>query len=140
MKVLSLDQPYATAVALGLKRFETRSWATKYRGPLAIHATDRKPKPMSDFVGLYLDSHEPLPRGVIVATCQLTACELMTPELIAWALGGQERTLALELELGIWKPGRYAFALSDVARVEPGISAKGRQRIWNFAWPIETHA
>jgi len=29
--VLSLDQPYATLVALGVKRLETRSFQTKYR-------------------------------------------------------------------------------------------------------------
>lgn len=38
MKVLSLTQPYATLIAIGAKRIETRSWATPYRGPLAIHA------------------------------------------------------------------------------------------------------
>ena len=38
MKVLTLTQPWATLVAIGAKRIETRSWATKYRGPLLIHA------------------------------------------------------------------------------------------------------
>lgn len=38
MKVLSLTQPYATLIALGHKRIETRPWSTSYRGPLAIHA------------------------------------------------------------------------------------------------------
>lgn len=38
MKILTLTQPWATLVALGAKHIETRSWATSYRGPLAIHA------------------------------------------------------------------------------------------------------
>jgi hypothetical protein len=38
MKALSLWQPWATLVSIGAKRIETRSWPTKYRGPLAIHA------------------------------------------------------------------------------------------------------
>lgn len=37
-KILTLSQPYASLVALGAKRIETRSWRTSYRGPLAIHA------------------------------------------------------------------------------------------------------
>ncbi len=43
MKALTLWQPWATLVAIGAKRVETRSWSTSYRGPLAIHAatTDR---------------------------------------------------------------------------------------------------
>ena len=38
MKVITLTQPWATLVAIGAKRIETRSWPTRYRGPLAIHA------------------------------------------------------------------------------------------------------
>lgn len=38
MKALTLHQPWATLVALGIKTVETRSWYTPYRGPLAIHA------------------------------------------------------------------------------------------------------
>lgn len=35
---LSLWQPYATLIAIGAKKIETRSWPTRYRGRLAIHA------------------------------------------------------------------------------------------------------
>ena len=38
MKVLTLHQPWASLIACGIKTIETRSWSTKYRGPLAIHA------------------------------------------------------------------------------------------------------
>lgn len=38
MKAITLMQPWATLVAIGAKRLETRSWSTNYRGPLAIHA------------------------------------------------------------------------------------------------------
>jgi hypothetical protein len=33
MKALSLWQPHAQAIALGLKPYETRDWSTRYRGP-----------------------------------------------------------------------------------------------------------
>ena len=38
MKVLTLIQSRATSVALGAKRYETRSWSTAYCGPFGIHA------------------------------------------------------------------------------------------------------
>ena len=41
MKAISLWQPHATAIGLGLKPWETRGWSTAYRGPLAIHAAKR---------------------------------------------------------------------------------------------------
>lgn len=92
MKALTLWQPWASLVALGVKTIETRSWATRYRGPLAIHAATRKPKEYEQ-VGQYVvhemsngswaaflhdeDDIGPglrLPLGAIVATCTLTAC------------------------------------------------------------------
>ena len=41
VKVLTLTQPWATLVAIGAKKIETRSWSASYRGPLAIHAAAR---------------------------------------------------------------------------------------------------
>jgi activating signal cointegrator 1 len=38
MKALTICQPWAWAIAKGFKLVENRSWPTKYRGPLAIHA------------------------------------------------------------------------------------------------------
>lgn len=43
MKALTLHQPWATLVAVGAKQVETRGWATRYRGPIAIHAGHRRP-------------------------------------------------------------------------------------------------
>lgn len=43
MKAISLWQPWATLFATEIKKYETRSWATNYRGPIAIHAAKRRP-------------------------------------------------------------------------------------------------
>jgi len=53
MKAISLWQPWASLVACGAKRFETRSWPTRYRGPLLIHAA-KKVVP-SDVIAAILD-------------------------------------------------------------------------------------
>ncbi|MHB8318142.1 MAG: ASCH domain-containing protein [Acidimicrobiales bacterium] len=44
-KALTLYQPLASLVALGIKTIETRSWSTQYRGRLAIHAAKSAPNP-----------------------------------------------------------------------------------------------
>ncbi|WP_253299500.1 2-oxoglutarate dehydrogenase E1 [Paenibacillus barcinonensis] len=44
MKAVTIIQPFATLAALGVKTLETRSWATKHRGPLAIHAGQKVDK------------------------------------------------------------------------------------------------
>jgi len=38
MKAITLYQPWASLLACGAKKYETWSWATNYRGPIAIHA------------------------------------------------------------------------------------------------------
>jgi hypothetical protein len=43
MKALTLWQPWASLVAFGEKRVETRCWTTKYRGDIAIHAAKTTP-------------------------------------------------------------------------------------------------
>lgn len=91
MKVLTLSQPWATLVAIGAKKIETRSWNTRYRGPLLIHAAaGLGPGGKAGLVDLC--ETEPftsvlaplwspgtffapvsLPFGAIVARCELTA-------------------------------------------------------------------
>jgi len=43
-KILSVHQPFAWLIVNGVKQIEYRSWKTKYRGPLLIHACGKAPK------------------------------------------------------------------------------------------------
>ncbi len=42
MKALTLTQPWASLMALGVKRIETRSWYTSYRGEVVIHSGQKR--------------------------------------------------------------------------------------------------
>jgi hypothetical protein len=42
-RAISLHQPWASLVALGIKRYETRSWSTKFRGKLLICSAKKYP-------------------------------------------------------------------------------------------------
>lgn len=48
MKAITIWQPWAEFIAAGVKHNETRSWATKYRGPIAIHAAVKPIRQMSE--------------------------------------------------------------------------------------------
>ncbi|WP_317633685.1 ASCH domain-containing protein [Lysinibacillus capsici] len=81
MKALTIKQPWATLIALGEKNFETRSWQTKYRGPLAIHAgksIDKDACEDSWIKGVLkehgITSHKELQTGVVLATVELVDC------------------------------------------------------------------
>lgn len=41
IKALTIRQPWAELILRGRKPYELRSWRTKYRGPLVIHAAMR---------------------------------------------------------------------------------------------------
>lgn len=41
MKAISIKQPWAHLIIAGLKPIENRTWTTRYRGPLLIHASRR---------------------------------------------------------------------------------------------------
>ena len=43
MRVLSIPQPFAQLVVRGVKRLEIRTWDTKYRGRIAVHASSAVP-------------------------------------------------------------------------------------------------
>lgn len=76
MKALSIQQPWAWAILLAGKDVENRSWATKYLGPLLIHAG--KTYDHSGAVDIEhhfaLDIPGDLPRGGIVGVVDLVDC------------------------------------------------------------------
>lgn len=134
MKALTIWQPYASLFPSGGKRYETRSWRTNYRGPIAIHAALR---PMGwvmqhtdeaalDVAVRFFGSEAlaTLPIGKIVAVGQLKDCILMTPEFIA------EQT-PQELAVGDWAPGRYALEITDIVALDEPIEVPGKQGLWS---------
>lgn len=94
MKAITIRQPWATLIALGEKHFETRSWQTKYRGKLAIHAGKMIDKKACEnmFIKETLAKHgilsyKELPTGVVLATVDLVDCfQLRLPRLKPQAL------------------------------------------------------
>lgn len=84
MRCLTIWQPFASAVACGLKGWETRSQPTRYRGKVAIHAArpEAKAPPghpvwghlVSDDGCTLIDELRPLVFSAIVAVADLTAC------------------------------------------------------------------
>ncbi len=142
IKTISLYQPWATLLATGAKRYETRSWSTSHRGPMAIHAgkhwTPRtaaqcKEEPFASLLwskGFYLDTVAPdpdLPLGCIVAVGNLISCR-PTEDLLR-EIGHQERAF------GDFSHGRYAWEYDGVIPLLKPIPYRGMQGI--FTVPAE---
>ena len=153
MKALTLTQPWATLVAIGAKKIETRSWNTSYRGPLAIHAAKGFPAWAKDIcltepffsvlrsenlagVGTGNGWLADFPLGAIVATCELVhvkqidelthfpACRAFAWQKRLWKLETQERAF------GDYSMGRFMWLLENVVVLPEPIPAKGALSLW----------
>lgn len=149
MRTLSVRQPFATLLALGEKRVETRSWqpsALHPGEPLAIHAAKAwwrggrelaATEPFASALvrgyqrGLLASPHpDDLPRGCVLAIARFVRCIPGDgPE--AAQLSAQERAF------GIYGPGRYDWVLDDMRPLRELIPAQGMLGLWAWEPPAD---
>ena len=137
IRALSLRQPHASLVALGEKHIETRSFARKYLGPIAIASSgswkpDAKRRAFEDpeFIAAWrrhrdvIESIDDLPLGMIVAVARIVA---YLPSKLILAMDKKHRgrgrgRLVLEnvpcgkseIAFGDYNPRRFGWVLADV--------------------------
>ncbi len=135
MKALTLWQPWATLIAVRLKSIETRSWDTRYRGPLAIHSAARKFRGSEGEQWLMKQSDEifdaiedacggitddRFPPGVVICTCSLVdTVQFPHPS-------------APPDPYGYFTAGRFGWRLENITPLEVPIAAKGKQGLWEW--------
>ena len=123
MKVLTLKQPWATLVAEGIKKYEFRSWKTKYRGKLLIHAgAGIDKKEMKRFEKLNLD----YPSKKILAEVELEDCLELDEDLNNKIIA--ENNIAY----GSKKREGYAWKLTNIKKVKYDKTVNGKLGLWNL--------
>jgi activating signal cointegrator 1 len=143
-KVLSMWQPWASFVVpprnKPVKEWETRAFAPRMRTPIdvAIHATlrrtdldymDAHPDQCRDyFVATIRAGIERFPLGKIIGVA--TIIEVAPTDLVTH----QDRIPGdLELKLGDYTPGRYAWRFAFAQPLPEPIPFKGRQSVlWDL--------
>lgn len=139
IKVLTLWEPWATLMLLGIKGFETRDWYTSYRGPLVIQAAKR---PL-DEDGLYLiqrlqdkgfDIPQPhkYPFGKLLTLGTLGDCIPMALNDDGDWLDHKGRVPEVEELCGNWDEGRYAWEFQDCFPLPEPLLIRGYQGLWNL--------
>src|SRR3546814_14109028 len=120
MRTISLDQPWASAMALGLKKIETRGTRILGRGPTAIHGAKKWDEDLeyeaADFSRLFnapglIDA----PRGYIIAVGRIVDC--VPSEETVDKIRNQEKML-----------GNYSSNQSD--------NASCRERRWRSLYDL----
>ena len=126
MKALSLWEPWATLIAIGKKKFETRSWSTTYRGPLLICASQKRP-PMFKIIGILYRARitlDDLSPGRAVALVDLVTI-LKTDDIVDqnWPEGDEKY-------FGDFSPNRHVWKLQNVRRFVNPPFIRGRQGLF----------
>ncbi len=128
MRVITIKQPFATLIAEGYKQYEFRSWKTKYRGEILIHAgkgVDTKAMKRFEYLNLAY------PTSTIVAKCVITDCIEVTDDF---------RDILRKIDPIVYagvlynKGGysdEFAFKLENISKINiPNI--KGKLSLWEY--------
>jgi hypothetical protein len=126
MKVITIKQPFATLIAKGYKEYEFRTWITKYRGDILIHAGKGIDKEaMKRYEYLNLD----YPSGCIIAKAKLTDCLIVDNDLKSILRNSKDS----KIYYGVLNKeyDGYAFKLENVEEISP-IYINGKLSLWNY--------
>ena len=137
MKALTLTQPWASLVANGEKKVETRSWSTQYRGPLAIHAAKGFPGWAKDtckeepfYSSLRVGGNYAYPElmvGSVLCVVELRGC--VKTQFVRNTLTPKE------ISFGDYDDDRYAWFLEFTRKLKKEIPAKGHLGLWDWVAP-----
>lgn len=142
---------------LGLKRNETRGWATPFRGWLGIHATaklepyaidcyNESPLIQEALRKIGIEKAKDLyglPFGSVVCVVNLKRCvptnkmlQHVQPTLTIYADRSLPEPGTVEYEAGNYDRNRYVWVTEDLRTFDP-IPCKGKQGLWTAAPEIE---
>lgn len=107
MKIISIKQPWASLIVHKGKDVENRTWLTKYRGPVLVHASQRPDTISAREIERRFGFRPPsdMPEGGVIGIVEIVDCVKDHPS--RW-----------------YVPGHWAFVLSN-ARPLPFVSWKG---------------
>lgn len=134
MKAISLWQPWASAMAHGAKRNETRSWSTAYRGDLVICSAQRKASREECGDEAPYQHAMKQPYGAAVCVVELYDC-VKTQNIITntdKVLLPLRTITEQEWEMGDYTPGRFAWLTRNLRRLATPVPVIGRQGFWNL--------
>ncbi len=151
MYAITLHQPWASLIALGIKTVETRSWPAPVRlleRTIAVHAAKlvaREPGPAIDaamVARMGEDWRGVIPAGMVVATATLAGMarveRVNLAENYATHEPGTEAGRAIgkgKSRIDPWgdfSPGRWLWFLTEVRPLAEPIPAIGRQSLWHW--------
>jgi len=133
MYAISLLQPWATLVIIGAKTIETRSWSTRHRGEILIHASQGKAGEIfcdDPPFKKYIANFKKLPFGAIIG--KVTIDKILRVEDFDLTDTDMNTLTMEEKAFGDYSSGRYGWLLLDPVQFIKPIPARGMPGLWKF--------
>lgn len=124
MKTLTIKEPWASLIIEEYKKYEFRSWKTKYRGKIFIHAGLSVEK---DMMERFKDYDIIIKPGYIIGEATITDCILVDEEFnkklrnidpIVYGRSNHTET--------------YAWKLENIIKYKEPIPCNGKLGLWNY--------
>jgi hypothetical protein len=157
---LSVCQPWAWAIAQGHKSVENRTWATRYRGPIAIHASSSKRHLSTENECFLIDAGDHIYRemddprytpgnplfyfSAIVGVAEVVGCvEVPNPlkfdqAVEAAGFGKWLRDKSHRVPPSYWAQGTQCWLLTNPVQFTEPISCKGALNLWKLTPELQT--
>ena len=126
MKVITIKQPWASLIAEGLKKYEFRTWNTKYRGDILIHAGKSIDKKA---VERFKEYNLEYPTGCIIAKATLTDSIYVDDDFVKEVGPTNPNVYKGIIERENWEG--YGFKLENVKKIDP-IYINGKLSLWDY--------
>ena len=127
MKTLSIRQPWADLIIQGRKTLELRTWTVKYRGPLAIHASQTVEREACLAHGLDPDQ---VTTGAVIGVVELAAID----ELDAASYAARQ---AEHLADSPWEGGPlYGWRLANPRPLAEPMPLRGRMGLFEAPFRV----
>lgn len=126
MKAITIKQPFATLISEGLKEYEFRTWKTKYRGEILIHAgksVDKKA--MERYKHLNLE----YPLGKIIAKATITDCIYVDNDFRKILKEKNPLIYNSIIKHTEWEG--YGFKLENIKKID-GPEVNGKLSLWEY--------
>lgn len=122
MKTITIKQPWASLIVNNYKKFEFRTWKTKYRGKILIHAgmgTDKK------YLDKFTEYNLDYINGAIIGEAKIVDCILVDEKF-------SNDLISINNKVYKNNVGAYAWKLENIKKYDEPIYCKGKLNLWNY--------
>lgn len=134
-KAVTIKQPYADLICIGLKDIENRTWQTKFRGRVYIHASATYPKDHRNMAQLFTSK-----QWQEIERLELEASMCASSFQLSAIIGHVDIADCVQDHSSIWAlPNHYHWVLANpVLFDKPILNVKGKLSFWDCSQYIHS--